>query len=155
MRARPRQFAAVAVVGAIFAILVPGCTVLGLGAGAVVDQARPTRYDPHPPERVTETSLKTPVVLVMLDSTQIAGRYMGVEPDETADSTALPESATNPGKQKVAILGSDGSITQVAVDSIASLSVAAPKHGKIVGGLLGLGVDIWIVVYLAYFAQWD
>jgi hypothetical protein len=155
MRLRLRQLGAVALVGAIFTLHVTGCTVLGFGAGAIVDSARPNRYDPHSPESVTEVSWHRSVVLVLLDSTQIRGRYAGVEPDETADSAASPESATKPLGKRIAILGSGGTITQVAIDSIAYLAVAAPKHGMLVGGLLGLCVDVWIAVYFAYFAQWD
>lgn len=155
MRPRLRRLAAIALVGLIFAFLASSCTVLGFGAGAIVDQVRPTRYDSQSPGLVTGTSLKTPAILVMRDSTRIAGRYYGVEPDETADSTVPSGSGKNPQPQRIAILASDGTITQVAVDSIASLSVAAPKHGKLVGGLLGLLADVWVVVYLAYYAQWD
>ncbi|MGH7740661.1 MAG: hypothetical protein ACRENS_01415 [Candidatus Eiseniibacteriota bacterium] len=155
MNVRPRPIAAIALVGAICALLVSGCTVLGFGTGAIVDQIQTTRYDPRPPELVRGTSLKTPVVLVMRDSTEIAGRYMGVEPDETVDIAAPPGSGTDAGTRMVAILESDGTVVRVAVDSIAALAVAAPKHGKLVGTVIGLGIDIVYAVYLAYFATWD
>ena len=153
MRVRTRRVAALVLVGVIFALLVSRCTVLGFGAGALVDQVRATRYDALPPERVIEEApLHTPVVLVMLDSTQIVGRYEGVGSGKTADSSASPEPASHPGTQRIAILVPGGSVTHVAVDSIASLAVAAPKHGKAVGTLIGLAIDIsysLIYVFLA------
>ena len=155
MRARARQLAAIGLMGTIFVLLAAGCTVLGFGAGAVVDQIRTTRYDPRSPDLVTGISLRTPVVLEMRDSTRIVGRYLGVEPDETADRGAPPGPEMDAGSQKVAILASNGALVKVAVDSIASLAVAAPKHGKLVGTLVGLGIDIAYAVYIAYFVQWE
>jgi hypothetical protein len=155
LTSRPRQLAAIALVGALFAMLVTGCTVLGFGAGAIVDQLRPTRYDPHAPEWITETSLETPVVLVLRDSTRILGRYQGVEPGESAGQSASSDSSRIPAAQRIAIRAANGTTGTIAIDSIAYLAVAAPKHGKLVGVLLGLCVDIGIAVYYAYFAQWD
>ena len=227
MRPRPLLLGAIAGLGAIFSIHLTGCSLAGLGVGAVVDQVRATRYDAKSTQYLYAISRHTPIELLLRDSSRVAGRFEGWSDVEDSTYAAQYESwraafagaawppalgarirvLTRSGERRegpfrgfgfrsvslgmrreatreflfgeldsLVVIGQTARsaeslsatwvsgqtpvrtrlrvghpghrIEQVAPDSVESVSVAAPKHGKIVGLLAGVTADALIVTAL-------
>jgi hypothetical protein len=146
-----------ALVAAVFFLNITGCSLVGLGIGAVVDSSRPSRFDARSLDQLTETSGNAEVVLVLIDSTKVYGRYEGLLRDEPGPGVGKPSSDSTrvSNAARIVIRGPSEVTTAVAVDSIAQFGLAAPKHGWLVGALVGLCVDVAVFVYVGYFMQWD
>jgi hypothetical protein len=81
---RRQVLAAVLLLASLTSVHLTGCSLVGFGIGAVVDNARVTRLESDRPHRVVRLTRGTPVTLVLTDSARVSGRLGSTRwvPDE-------------------------------------------------------------------------
>lgn len=73
-----KTLAGLAILIAAATILLNGCSIIGLGIGAAIDASNPDQVN-MPVGNVKTVKPGTKIIIVLKDSTQISGKYIGIE----------------------------------------------------------------------------
>jgi hypothetical protein len=117
------------------ALATQACTLLGAGAGAVIDGLTPGPYAPAGAERTVHRD--DHVTIALRDGRRIEGLYLGtLRPTATELETYL---LLEKGDQVQAVRASD--VTEVGVE--------IAGKGWLYGALVGLAVDVLVIAIFA------
>lgn len=107
-----------------------GCTLVGLGVGAIVDGSSEATYERHPPSHARGLERGTNVVLRRRDGASVDGKFLGVTPSRPRDI-----------ETNVVVETEDG-IDVVAESKLRGIDTRKAKYGWLVGGAVGLVLDL-------------
>ncbi len=144
---------ALAVVVAVLALQLDGCTLIGFGIGLNHDAHKP-KSGPIPGEMWDSIPIGAQVIVQFADGAQSKGLFFGSEPltREGYDSVdvlwlekhSLPPMTVAPGETPsltVLTLQTKTSLEYIPKNRIAGISYPG-KHGALVGLAIGFGVDL-------------
>ena len=114
-----------------------GCTVAGLGVGAIVDASRDPTYERHEPSQARWIEPGTNVTLRPTCGEPLEGRLLGVAPRHPRDAEAFIFVQT----EKRVELRSESDLR--------SVDTKERKYGWLIGGGIGLALDIIAVTAFA------
>jgi hypothetical protein len=121
----------------VLALANQGCgTAVGFGVGAIVDASSEPKYEARRPSEARSIARGKQVILRTKHGEALPGELVGTArraPNET-ESRLVIESARG--------------IDVVGESELERVDVARPKKGRLVGSLVGLGVDVTLLTLL-------
>jgi hypothetical protein len=125
----------------VLALANQGCgTAVGFGIGAVVDATSERKYEARRPSEARSLESGKDVILRTKHGEALPGELVGIArraPNET-ESRLVIESARG--------------IDVVGESELDRIDVAKPKKGRLVGAVVGLGVDVTLLTLLVVVA---
>jgi hypothetical protein len=118
---------------------VSGCTVIGLGTGAVVDVASAPKYEKRSASSASSIAPGTTVVLHAKDGGRTQGELLG-----------MSRSHRHPREPYVVVEQENG-VTGMRQAELRYVAVEQPKRAWLYGGAIGLCLDMLTIALFAAF----
>ena len=115
-----------------------GCTLIGLGIGAIVDAKKKPVVVPG--DQVAAIEKGAPVRIELKDGRRIQGRFLGLVPAEGSG----PE-----GPNAILVDTGSGSAPPIPVTDVAQLRISQKAHGKWIGAGVGAALDALVIYGLS------
>jgi len=131
--ARTRLSGVFCLVVAVATFPLSGCTLVGAGIGAAIDQVVPGPYEARDPVTPIRVEKGEQVDVGLRNGRYLKGRYLGARGPTARDPETYLEIEAN------------GVVSEVPVSELGGIGVEVSGKGWLYGGIVGLVVDVVVV----------
>ena len=125
-----------------FSLLYGGCSLIGLGTGAIIDHLSPDMKIIDPIDYTT-IEHSTIITVHLLENTSKVGIFDGIDVISSTDGDIRDN------VEKYLILKTKFGVEQINLDEIVSIEIDLKKNGKRNGFIIGLALDIAFLIWLS------